>query len=435
MELYRIPIKDIRPDANNPRKDFGDIEALAESFRLNPVDKGEPLQPIVTVRDGNVFRIVDGERRYRAMKHLGAIECWSNVCDDFAEADAVVQMLATNDKLALDDHEKSLGVQTMLLLGVDEQVVERAAHVKGAKRIRRAMDVAGRAQEMTLDHLLAIAEAEEAGDDEAVSALSAADDRSWEAKAARFRRAREARAELDRILADAREIGFDILDAEPKRGELGEYEWLGRAEREELQEVFDQGFTHLFAEAHDWGATAEVYMDAGCQQEDEDDAEERARREMVAEFERKYDAGDADARAWVGTQLASGNVPKPLADWFEDKFPETMAGMHIMSFCDKAGVELLRDGEHPVHLVAYALECEWPTCRYSMNAIAVGEKVEGWQVPRVREWIEFHDMLMDSGWPAPDYFASIACDIEDAIEACESTTGDGGQEDDGSEDL
>lgn len=59
----RVSLADIRPSKENPRSDFGDIAALADSIRATG---NEPVNPPVVVRDGNVYRIVDGERRYRA---------------------------------------------------------------------------------------------------------------------------------------------------------------------------------------------------------------------------------------------------------------------------------------------------------------------------------------------------------------------------------
>lgn len=41
MELKRIELADVRPDPNNPRGDFGDIESLAASFELNPASPGD----------------------------------------------------------------------------------------------------------------------------------------------------------------------------------------------------------------------------------------------------------------------------------------------------------------------------------------------------------------------------------------------------------
>ena len=62
MELREIGIDDVYPDEKNPRKDFGDIAALAESCMLNALNPGEPVNPIVVVEDGGIYRIVDATR-------------------------------------------------------------------------------------------------------------------------------------------------------------------------------------------------------------------------------------------------------------------------------------------------------------------------------------------------------------------------------------
>ena len=154
MELREIGIDDVYPDEKNPRKDFGDIAALAESCMLNALNPGEPVNPIVVVEDGGIYRIVDGERRYKAMCKNKLARCHAVVCDDMDEANAMVAMVATDDKRPLTDVERSRGVQQMLLLGVDPERVERAGRMpKGAaaklRRARAAVDDAG--DDMTID--------------------------------------------------------------------------------------------------------------------------------------------------------------------------------------------------------------------------------------------------------------------------------------------
>lgn len=59
---------DIYPDPDQPRKNFDEksLEELASSIK----EKGV-LQPILVVAEGNGYRIISGERRYRACKMLG----------------------------------------------------------------------------------------------------------------------------------------------------------------------------------------------------------------------------------------------------------------------------------------------------------------------------------------------------------------------------
>ena len=74
MQLKRVKTEDVYPSEGNPRRDFGDLDALAASFALNPAHPGEPMTPPLLVQDGGVYRIVDGERRWRAMRKAGTAE-------------------------------------------------------------------------------------------------------------------------------------------------------------------------------------------------------------------------------------------------------------------------------------------------------------------------------------------------------------------------
>ena len=69
-----IPIDEIDPNADQPRRDFDKeaLEQLAESIREAGV-----LSPILVVENGLRYRIVAGERRYRAsrMAGLASVPC------------------------------------------------------------------------------------------------------------------------------------------------------------------------------------------------------------------------------------------------------------------------------------------------------------------------------------------------------------------------
>ena len=66
--VQEIAIDDIDPNTAQPRKDFDKeaLEQLAESIRSAGV-----LSPILVVQDGMRYRIVAGERRYRASRLAG----------------------------------------------------------------------------------------------------------------------------------------------------------------------------------------------------------------------------------------------------------------------------------------------------------------------------------------------------------------------------
>lgn len=124
FEKKSVRLGDIRPSEQNPREDFGDIGALARSIEATG---GEPLNPPVVVADGNVYRIVDGERRYRALSSIYGEdrEVSALVADTMDEANELVAMLATDDKRQLTEAERARGVQQMIVLGIDEQRIER----------------------------------------------------------------------------------------------------------------------------------------------------------------------------------------------------------------------------------------------------------------------------------------------------------------------
>lgn len=227
FEKRAVRLGDIRPSEQNPREDFGDIGALARSIEATG---GEPLNPPVVVADGNVFRIVDGERRYRALSSLYGEdrEVSALVADSMDEANELVAMLATDDKRQLTEAERARGVQQMLVLGVDEQRIERASRAT-AGQIRAARKLRGRIDagvQVTLEQL----EAASAFDDEKdVEAVLAAGD-GWAGKADSIRRRNEreeAKAEDYDAFGDA---GIPVVKERPEGTSYVDWIHLGLAD-------------------------------------------------------------------------------------------------------------------------------------------------------------------------------------------------------------
>ena len=67
-ELKKLKVSEIFPDENQPRRDFDPeaLDALAASIKEHGV-----LQPIVVTREEGKYKIVAGERRWRASKIAG----------------------------------------------------------------------------------------------------------------------------------------------------------------------------------------------------------------------------------------------------------------------------------------------------------------------------------------------------------------------------
>lgn len=213
FEKKSVRLGDIRPSGQNPRGGFGDIGALARSIEATG---GEPLNPPVVVADGNVFRIVDGERRYRALSSIYGEdrEVSALVAESMDEANELVAMLATDDKRQLTEAERARGVQQMLVLGIDEQRIERASRatagqIRAARRLRGRIDAGA---QVTLEQLEAASAFEDEKDIEAV--LAAGD--GWAGKADGIRRRierEEAKAEDYDAFGDA---GIPVVKEQPE---------------------------------------------------------------------------------------------------------------------------------------------------------------------------------------------------------------------------
>lgn len=280
FEKKSVRLGDIRPSSQNPREDFGDIGALARSIEATG---GEPLNPPVVVADGNVYRIVDGERRYRALSSIYGEdrEVSALVADTMDEANELVAMLATDDKRQLTEAERARGVQQMLVLGVDEQRIERASRAT-AGQIRAARKLRGRIDagvQVTLEQL----EAASAFDDERdVEAVLAAGE-GWAGKADQIRRRNEreeAKAEDYDAFGDA---GIPVVKEKPEGFNCTDWCNVGlAAQKLEGKEfaagtvaVWKGGYWDLYEPDDGLGAEPE-------KTEEEIRAEQEAEREEVA---------------------------------------------------------------------------------------------------------------------------------------------------------
>lgn len=279
FEKKSVRLGDIRPSEQNPREDFGDIGALARSIEATG---GEPLNPPVVVADGNVYRIVDGERRYRALSSIYGEdrEVSALVADTMDEDNELVAMLATDDKRQLTEAERARGVQQMLVLGVDEQRIERASRatagqIRAARKLRGSIE----GRQVTLDQL----EAASAFDDEKdVEAVLAAGE-GWAGKADQIRRRverEEAKAEDYDAFGDA---GIPVVKEQPEGFNYADWVHVGlAAEKLEGKEfaagtvaVWNGSYWNLYEPDDGSGAGPE-------KTEEEIRAEQEAEREKTA---------------------------------------------------------------------------------------------------------------------------------------------------------
>ena len=214
MNLERVKVGDVYPSEMNPREALEGIDALAEKLEATG---GEPVDPIVVVRDGGIYRLVNGHRRHAAMVKLGTRECNAVVCEDWHDADVLLAMLATDDKQPLTELEKSRGIQQMLLLGVEPQKVAKAAGVpkKTVQRVNRAMIMVGdAAEDMTTDRLVWVAEHDDLPAED-VARVENAPESSWRSEADMVEREARVRKEVERKRWELSQHGVRCLDGTP----------------------------------------------------------------------------------------------------------------------------------------------------------------------------------------------------------------------------
>lgn len=277
FEKKSVRLGDIRPSEQNPREDFGDIGALARSIEATG---GEPLNPSVVVADGNVYRIVDGERRYRALSSIYGEdrEVSALVADTMDEANELVAMLATDDKRQLTEAERARGVQQMLVLGVDEQRIERASRatagqIRAARKLRGSIE----GRQVTLDQL----EAASAFDDEKdVEAVLAAGD-GWAGKADQIRRRverEEAKAEDYDAFGDA---GIPVVKEQPEGFNYTDWAIVGLAAQKLEGKEFAAGTVAVWK-----GSYWDLYEPDDGSGAEPEKTEEEIRAEQEAEREK-----------------------------------------------------------------------------------------------------------------------------------------------------
>lgn len=130
--VTEIRISDIEPDKNQPRRYFDEsaLNELSESIKLHGV-----ISPIVVTRiDGDRYRIIAGERRWRASK-LAGLEVVPVIIKDYTEAQiSEISLVENLQREDLNPLEEALGykrlIETYSL--TQEQVAEKVSKSRSA---------------------------------------------------------------------------------------------------------------------------------------------------------------------------------------------------------------------------------------------------------------------------------------------------------------
>lgn len=109
--VVSLKINSIEPNKNQPRKQFDKekLDALTESIREHGL-----IQPIIVVKNNDMYKIVAGERRWRAAKKAGLTEIpvvIRNYTDSEVAQIALIENLQRED---LNPIEEAIGYQSLI---------------------------------------------------------------------------------------------------------------------------------------------------------------------------------------------------------------------------------------------------------------------------------------------------------------------------------
>ncbi len=113
-EARFINIERVKPDPDQPRKKFDQdsLERLAESIR----ELGEIIDPLTVEYDEqeDIFRIISGERRFRAAKIVGleTLPCILKEVDD--KKRILLQLIANLQRENITPLEETAGIRTLI---------------------------------------------------------------------------------------------------------------------------------------------------------------------------------------------------------------------------------------------------------------------------------------------------------------------------------
>lgn len=336
MQLEVVNIEDVYPDENNPRQKFDGIDELAESFELNKERPGEPFTPPILVRDGGIYRIVDGERRYKALKKRRKTSFTANVCEDMDEASTLIAMLATDNKQPLSELEKSRGVQQMLLLGVDPIKVDKVTKGRDAARIKRAMaTVDDAAEDMSLDRLLAIEEHMDNPD--YVAALTNCSESEWQTIYASQQREIAANTKLHEFIDYFGSNGIPYYNSDNDLPDNCYYQGFtdtlsGFTPKDGsiyvVRKTYNSSGIFEYVERNDLG---------------EEDKEEAEIRRKALQLEQETEEAYEKRSVWFAERLTEPQQIPTVVGVLEELFYDSSDGLLTMELCDDYQIAL---GKH-----------------------------------------------------------------------------------------
>src|SRR5690349_12916573 len=122
--VLRIPVDQIEPNPKQPRRDFDEqaLNELAQSIRIHDI-----IQPVTVSKYGGKYRLISGERRWRASKLAGLVDIPAYVRQANDQELLELALLENLQREDLNAMEIALSYKRMMeeLNHTQEQVAER----------------------------------------------------------------------------------------------------------------------------------------------------------------------------------------------------------------------------------------------------------------------------------------------------------------------
>lgn len=128
-ETIILPLNQLHPHPQNPRKDLGDLSELTDSIRKNGV-----LQNLSVIPSGkDSYTVIIGHRRCEAAKLAGLTEVPCTIIENMTEQEQFSVMMEENmQRNDLTIPEQAYGFQYMLDIGMTkDEIVEKTGFSKG----------------------------------------------------------------------------------------------------------------------------------------------------------------------------------------------------------------------------------------------------------------------------------------------------------------
>ncbi|MBR4074936.1 MAG: ParB/RepB/Spo0J family partition protein, partial [Firmicutes bacterium] len=110
-EIVFLDINDIKPNANQPRKEFNDekIDELARSIEIHGV-----IQPIMVRPFGKGYEIVAGERRWRAARRAGLKKIPAIIRELDEQQNMLIAIIENMQREDLNPIEEAMALEEMI---------------------------------------------------------------------------------------------------------------------------------------------------------------------------------------------------------------------------------------------------------------------------------------------------------------------------------